>query len=100
MLGSGVWQPLMAVMWLVLGVAVLVTDPPGMRIPGINISAGWAALVLAAYNAVRWWSLRSDRRRRAAAEIERHRRARRPVEPEAERNPDFIFDEPPPEKPQ
>jgi hypothetical protein len=46
---------------------------------------------------VRWWGLRSDFvRRRAAEERERRRAPRRPPDASApERNPDFIFDEPP-----
>jgi hypothetical protein len=103
MLASGAWNLVMAGLWLVLGLGILVTDPPDLRFrfAGVSISSGWAALILAAYNAVRWWSLRSAMmRRRAAEEMERHRPPRRaPGEPEPERNPDFIFDEPPPEKP-
>jgi len=103
MLASGTFHLIMAAVWLVLGVAILWTDPPEWKftIGGIHFSAAWAALVLAAYDAVRWWSLRSAYlRRRAAEEINKHRPARRPGEPEAARNLDFIFDEPPPpEKP-
>jgi hypothetical protein len=99
MLASGLWRPVMALLWAALGVALIVADPPGTHFPGTNVSLGWAALLLAAYNLVRWWSQRSARlRQQAAEEIERHRPQRRRGEPEPERNPDFIFDDPPPEK--
>jgi hypothetical protein len=103
MLASGTWRLIAALLWLVLGVVVLVTDPPQFRFHffGTPISSGWAALLLAAYNGVRWWGLRSDFvRRRAAEERERRRAPRRPPDASApERNPDFIFDEPPSDKP-
>jgi hypothetical protein len=97
MLASGTFHLIMALVWLVLGLAILGTDPPNLRFSfgGVSFSAGWAALLLAAYDAVRWWSLRTAYvRRRAAEEISKHRPERRPGEPEPERNPDFIFDEP------
>ena len=87
-------------MWLVLSLAILITDPPRFRLTsiGLNISMGWFTLLLAACGAVRWWSLRSAyQRRRAAEEMERRLQARKPPSPEAERNPDFIFDDKPPE---
>jgi hypothetical protein len=103
MFASGVWHLLLAVVWLVLGVAILVTDPPNLhlRLGGFDFSAGWIALLFAGYDLARWWGLRSAYlRRRAAEEMERHRPPRRPAgEPEPERNPDFIFDDPPPEPP-
>jgi hypothetical protein len=102
MLASGTFHLIMAFVWLVLGVAILSTDPPDLhfRFGGLDFSAGWVALVFAAYDAVRWWSLRSAALRRCAAEeLERHRPPRRAGEPEPERNSDFIFDEPPQEKP-
>ncbi len=101
MLASGTFHLIMAVVWLVMGVAILVTDPPNLRLTrfGLDVSGGWVALFFAVYDGVRWWSLRSaDQRRRAAEEMERHRSERRPGEPEPERNPDFIFDERPPER--
>ncbi len=99
MLASGAFHLIMAAVWLVLGVVILVTDPPDLHFQfgGVGFSAGWAALLLAGYDAVRGWGLRSSYlRRRAAEEMERSRPARRP---EPERNPDFIFDEPPAAKP-
>jgi hypothetical protein len=94
----------MAVGWLVLGVALVVTDPPNLhlRLFGLDFSAGWIALLFAGYDLARWWGLRSAHlRRRAAEDMQRHRAPRRPSgEPEPERNPDFVFDDPPQDKPQ
>jgi hypothetical protein len=102
MLASGAFNLIMAAVWLVLGVAVLVADPPQMRFSfgGTTFSTGWVALLFAAYNVVRWWSLRSrELRRRAAEELERRRPGGRPPgRPEPERNPDFIFEDTPPDK--
>ena len=104
MLASGTWRLVMAAGWLLLGVAILVTDPPALHLHlgGLDFSAGWIALLFAGYDLARWWGVRSAYlRQRAAEEMERHRTPRRRTdEPEQERNPDFIFDEPPPEKPQ
>jgi hypothetical protein len=104
MLASGTFHLIMTAVWLVMGIAIVVTDPPSLRLTRFgleHVSAGWVALIFAAYDGVRWWSLRSAyRRRQAAAEIERRQPERRPASPQGERNPDFIFDEPPPEKPQ
>jgi hypothetical protein len=100
MLASGLFHLVMAVVWLVLGVAILITDPPGLRLTpfGLDLSLGWFALLLAGYDLARWWSLRlSYQRRRAAEKTEQQRPARRPPETaEPERNPDFIFEDPPP----
>jgi hypothetical protein len=103
MLASGTFHLIMGVVWLVMAVAILVTDPPGLRLTrlGLDVSAGWVALLFAAYDAGRWWSLRSAHRRRLAAEETKRRRPEhRPAEPPQERNPDFIFDESPPKPPQ
>ena len=102
MLTSGTWNLILACMWLVLSAALFIVDPKDLRLTrvGLDISLGWITLLLTAWNAVRWWGLHSAyQRRRATEELERHRRSPRRAEPEQERNPDFIFDEPPPEKP-
>ncbi len=104
MLESGTFHLVMGAVWLVIGVAIVVADPPGLRLTRLgleHVSGGWIALFFAAYDGVRWWGLRSAyKRRRAAQELERRRPERRPAPPPGERNPDFIFDEPPPpEKP-
>lgn len=100
MLASGTIHLIMGAVWLVLGIAVLVTDPPGLRLTsfGLNVSGGWVALLFAAYDGIRWWGLRSAyQRRRAAEELERRRTERHTTGPQGERNPDFVFDEPPPD---
>jgi len=102
MLESGAFNLVMAGVWLVAGVAILMADPPSLRFRwgDLNFSSGWIAFLFAAYNGVRWWGLRSAAmRRRTDDEMEKHRPGRRPGEPEPERNPDFIFNEPPPETP-
>ncbi len=98
MLVSGAFNLIMAGVWLAAGLAILIADPPSTRIWGFSI--GWFLFVLTAWNLVRWWSLRSAAlRRREVEEMQKHRPARRSGEPEPERNPDFIFDEPKPEPP-
>ena len=76
MLASGGFHLIMAAVWLVLGVAILVTDPANLRLTrfGLDVSVGWIALLFAAWDGVRWWSLRSaNLRRRAAEEMAQHR---------------------------
>ena len=102
MLVSGAFNLIMAGVWLAAGVAILITDLPAFRFHwgDLNFSSGWFAFLFVAWNAVRWWSLRSAAvRQREVEEMEKHRPGRRSGEPEEERNPDFIFDEPQPEKP-
>src|SRR5260370_24863291 len=100
MLASGLFHLVMASVWLILGVAILLADPPGLRLTrfGLDVSVGWFALLLTGYDLARWWSLRSTyKRRRAAEKTEQHRPARRPADTaDSERNPDFIFGDPPP----
>jgi hypothetical protein len=91
---------ILAVFWIVTGVMVLVLDPPQMqlRLGGTAISTGWIAFLLALYNLMRWWSYRSALAARQAAEEaakERERAHRKAKDGEAERNPDFIFDDSP-----
>src|SRR5262249_44266308 len=95
-----------AIIWLVLGLGLLAYDhlAPGgaapFRIGDTDVSLGWIALALAAYNIVRWWSRRASwRARKQEEKSERRReRARREREfRESGRTPDpnFIFDKPP-----
>jgi len=99
----------LAGIWLILGVALLVYDhlQPGggasFTVGDTNVSLGWVALVLAAYNAVRGWSrLAAWRSRQQRDESERRRerarRAREYRESGREPDPNFTFDEPPPGK--
>jgi hypothetical protein len=103
MLTSRTIYQIAAISWLVIGVVLLIAGPEWLyfNFLGNRVPSGWAALLLAVYCGVRWWGLRSAYIRRGAAEEMERRRPprRRPDEPEPERNPDFIFDEPPPEKP-
>jgi hypothetical protein len=98
------------ILWLVAGVAILawqyVTNTPLLYINfGFPFSSGWLALMLGAYNLVRWYSIRSYRRQRQEAEELWQRRQREHREAErAERNevpnPEFDFSNrspPPPE---
>jgi hypothetical protein len=89
------------ILWLVAGVAILVwqtvTNTPLFYINiGFPLSSGWLAMMLGAYNFVRWYSIRSYRRQRQEAEELWQRRQREHREAErAERNeppnPDFDF---------
>jgi hypothetical protein len=95
---------ILGLLWLCTGVALLAyewsTGRRTMTIRGTNLSAAWLLFLLAAYNLVRWWSLRSARaERRALAEqhARRQRESRSRERPE-EWNPelDFTRKAPPP----
>jgi hypothetical protein len=99
----------LGIIWLLIGVVLLAwhafTNDPRMRLPFAgNLSLGWLALVLAAYNFVRWWSqraLQQEQRRLQflKAKIERSHWDERRA---AYDNPDPTFqfhDEPPPPAP-
>jgi hypothetical protein len=98
---------LLAVFWLFLGAMLLLVprfypEAPDLTIRGIDISAGWVAVVLALYNVVRWWALLASARGRARNDAG----ARRPMgrhptphhRPGQEPNPAFDFTKPPPPK--
>jgi hypothetical protein len=99
---------ILALFWLALAAALFtheaLTGSSAFRIQrgGVNLSAGWLMLVLAAYNLVRWWSSRRYQQIRraeqaAAAERERANRLRHRPEPIGDPDPNFVFtDEPPP----
>ena len=94
-------NPLLGVIWLTIGVAVLLTDwRRGIptfyfTIFGTPISLGWLALALAGYNVIRWWSVRSWLARKNAMEDadtwRRQRHARSERRPPQEPDPNFIF---------
>jgi hypothetical protein len=91
---------ILVVFWVVVAAGIFILDPPQLRIRigDSSFSSGWVALFLALWNMLRWWSYRSARARNEAAvqTEQRLRRHERPAEDSApERNPDFIFDEPP-----
>ncbi|MCS6851460.1 MAG: hypothetical protein NZ700_09880 [Gemmataceae bacterium] len=93
---------LLAVLWASLGAAILVyhqahPDAPLADIRGTGISAGWLAVLLAIYNLVKWFSLRS---RSAPRETSAPRHHIRPRDEDRPRNPDFIFDDPEPKGPE
>jgi hypothetical protein len=99
---------ILAFVWLGLGVFLLWADAtgngPGWRIRFTdNVSVGWLLIVLAAYNLVRWYTIRASRRARAEDEkAEWLRRAprRRRDTGDVTPDPNFQFtDEPPPPGP-
>ena len=81
-----------ALFWLVLGLGLIFI--PGFdvwRIRGTDLSIGWLAVGLAAYNFLRWWlTVRQQRPRRIFHDDE-------PTEPR-EYNPDFDFSKDQPDK--
>ncbi len=99
----------LAILWLLGGLVLVAyeqfTGDTKFHIRGTNISLSWLCLVLAAYNLVRWWGVRSYRAQRRALEIEeaRHRashfRPREGPPPGPDPNFDFTSD-PQPRPPQ
>ena len=95
----------LAGIWLLLGVGLLAYEHlfPGAvapKIPYVECSYGWLAIALAGYNMLRFWGRwntwkaeqqRKDTRRRA----DLARRNREFQESGHERDPNFIFEEPP-----
>ncbi len=60
---------MMALAWLVLGVAAFVMPRFNQvvgpwKIPGTDISTGWLALFFVVYNLTRWWTVRPRERDR------------------------------------
>src|SRR5262245_55720142 len=85
---------IVATVWLVLGLAVLANGwrrgAPTIYFPlgNTRISLGWLALFLAAYNVLRWWSMRwSLANRRAREGIETSRRRQHHTEQAAPQEP-------------
>ena len=100
---------ILAFIWAVVGVGLIVyhatTNDQWGRIHLIdgNFSMGWAALVLCAYNLVRYWARRMMLAHRRLQDEMRFRRAemlaKKPRPQYGDPNPDFMFtDEPPPPK--
>jgi hypothetical protein len=91
--------------WLFAGTAMLAHDwatgGKQFRILGTDLSLGWICLVLAAYNLVRWYYVRSSRRDLGSAEdeFERRREALRRRRQPAEPDRTFDFSDRPPEPP-
>jgi len=96
---------LLAGFWIVLGLLLLAPGSllPGQPVllPGTKLPMGWLAMFLGGYNIIRWWMLRSQRRRQrdmqdALTKLHRRRiRSEKPVEPD----PNFMFTEEPPDRP-
>src|SRR5436305_718105 len=84
----------LAFVWLVLGIILvgwhwLHPETGVFRIWASNVSVGWLALVLAAYNLIRWWSARSHAR--ALQRAEAARRAREAKNDQRGSDPAFLF---------
>jgi hypothetical protein len=96
---------LLALIWLLGGTALLAyqyfTGDKVLYIRGTNLSLGWLLLVLALYNVLRWWQVRSYlMQRREEMLFETQRRLRTSTPPPREPDPNFNFtDEPPPTPP-
>ena len=90
-----------ALVWGTVGVALLVwrwLDPQAdnLTLRWTHLSAGWFALALAAYNLVRWWSVRALRRQdRTWAENQRPEQRFSTIKPDDVPDATFNFDEPP-----
>jgi hypothetical protein len=86
------WNLYLSGVWLVLGVALLLwhgthPDDPTFRLRGTDWSPGWAGVVLAVYNLVRWYSLRAagranDRGGESSQRLPDDKGGRRPIHPE------------------
>lgn len=81
----------------------LVTGEAPLTIKGLNVSAGWLFLLLAAWNLVRWYATRAGKAEKEALRIVHEARLRqaRQQERPVEYNPEFDFtnkpsDAPPP----
>jgi hypothetical protein len=89
------------VFWLIVAAAIFVSGDQRFvfQIGAVRFSSGWLALLLALYNVVRWWSIRSYRRQRQAEQealakrFQRHQDERR--DPEQPPDPNFNFTDPP-----
>jgi hypothetical protein len=98
----------LAFVWLLLAALVFARQQLGgdphwyLPVGGVQVSYGWLALALTAYNLVRWGSLRAARARQREWQLAQGKRAaqgrwdeRR--EPAGPPDPNFVFtDEPPP----
>ena len=89
---------MMGIFWLCLGGTLLGAHALGKEIRGVHpdrgVFIGVFAMVLAAYNFVRWWAARVRQKAREAAAAQPPKK--RPVERPAEYNPEFDFTGPDP----
>ncbi len=94
---------ILAVIWTIVGLLILLGQPGWIEryLQDRTQLAGWVALLLAAFNFVRWFSYRSARASRRAAEqasLEREQGRGRIRHEEEPPNPDFDFGPKPPEE--
>jgi hypothetical protein len=62
--GAAVANLVIALFWLLIGLAlVFVPEFAAWRIRGTDLSVGWVAIALAAYNLLRWFLIRRGQRR-------------------------------------
>src|SRR5438270_12710508 len=94
----------MAFVWLSLGAVVIVwgwlhPDQAMWRIRGTDLSIGWLGILLGLYNAVRWWSRRTQAARERTEETSRLEREQRHRDEQrrqaAPYDPTFDFTNPP-----
>ena len=94
---------ILAGFWAIVGLVLfwpgwMIPGQDVVYLPGTKLPLGWIALVLAAYNVVRWRLQSGESRRQRAwqeAMTELHRRRRR-QDVTTEPDPNFMFtDEPP-----
>jgi hypothetical protein len=97
---------MLAGFWLIVALVLLLPlwlapEQPVLVIPGTKLPIGWLALVMGAYNVIRWWMIRSQRQQQremqdGLARLRKRRiLPREPVEPD----PNFNFTEEPPKSP-
>src|SRR5262249_46341423 len=95
---------IMAMCWIILGVPLVIlglieSDGGNIRVGDSQIAVqfmGWMALVLAAYNLLRWYASRAVRDPRKSTRKEMRRRMQASAEATAEKkvtNPEFTFDD-------
>ena len=83
-----------ALFWLILGLGlILIPGFAAWRIRGTELSIGWLAIGLAAYNLVRWWLFYRQQSRRPEPSADEPP----PTRPR-EYNPEFDFTKDSPEK--
>jgi hypothetical protein len=77
---------------IVLFAYQMATEDRRFHIRGTDLSVGWLLLVMAAYNLVRWWSVRNWQIQQAEIQAQAARVRKRYSERREERVPDPNFD--------
>src|SRR4051812_27941305 len=89
---------ILAMLWLALGISLFIVHVTGIK--ELSIRFDIAALVLAVYNLVRWWSMRMAQKQRDRDEQMLHRPPLRRASDELRTpDPNFIFTDQPPSTP-